>query len=125
MRLRTVSAADLGFIYKLYTHPDILSTCHNKRKYTIGEHCVWWMNRGFNNARIILYKDNPVGLIRKDDDSISIAILPEYQDKGFGTKSIKKFTKNGDTAQVLWSNLKSLHVFRKAGFKEQYITLKR
>ena len=111
---------DMEFLYRLNNHPKIREVFFNKKFFTYEQHKEYWKNSlerdGFE-ARIILRYDMPVGCIRRDKGIISIAILPEHQNKGIGQEALKVFCVPGDRAEIITGNRRSFHVFIKAGFK--------
>ena len=126
MILREVKPDDMRFLYDLRNHPEIRAVSHSTKVFTYDEHCDWWRlkltTRGCE-ASIIEYEDKSVGVIRRNGEYISIAILPGYQNQGLGTKAIQSFSKKGDVANALCGNIRSIHTFEKAGFKKAYIVL--
>lgn len=120
MQLRKVTYKDLEFIYKLTFSRQARKYSFYQTKPFFAEHRVWWKNRLADKtfqAKIILHRKACIGIIRRDRSYISIIILPKFQNKGLGTQALKKFCVKGDKAEILWHNKKSVHVFKKAGFR--------
>ena len=128
MRLKAVSPEDLEFLYRLNTDPFIRAVSHNKGHFTFDQHCEYWKKKSQDpdfEAAIIIDNDTMVGCIRRDRGLISIAISPEFQNKGVGTEALKDFCKPGDKAEILTENRKSARCFEKAGFKWESAIWKR
>ena len=127
--LKEVNQEILEFLYNLNIHPDIRAVSHNKESFTYEEHCLWWQEKMLNDkefeAALILNDSKPVGCIRRKNKEVSIAIMPEYQNKGLGTTAIEKFCKVGDKVEILIGNVRSIKVFERAGFKKKFLTLER
>ena len=128
MILRSVFPTDLQFLYDLMTEPSIRAVSHNKQLFTFEEHSnYWWrkINDPYFEARIIEEDAKPIGLIRRNNGTISIAILPQWQNKGIGTEVLKAFCKIGDKAEIFPANMKSFSVFEKAGFEVKFATMEK
>ena len=128
MRLKDVRPVDMWFLHKLNVHPSIRAMCHNQASFTYERHCEWWktklIEKGFD-AMVITHRSKPVGCIRRDRGFVSISVMPEYQNQGIGTKALKAFCMKDDRAEILLDNKKSIHIFKKVGFKDGFLTLLR
>ncbi len=80
-------------------------------------------------ARVALYNSNPVGYVGIFNNEITIAVIPDFQDRGIGLSLLQDmrkspaFKKEKTYAKVRPENIKSLKAFKKAGFKTKYLHL--
>ena len=127
MYIKDVRFEDMEFLYSLMNHPEIRKFSHSG-SFTYDDHLEYWKYQLRDtdfHAGIIMEGGLPVGCIRRDENLISIAILPEYQGKGIGTEALLAFCKPGDIAEILFTNPRSARTFQKAGFREKYTIYKK
>jgi RimJ/RimL family protein N-acetyltransferase len=132
IELRRARQEDSHFLMDIYNHPDINKLASIPHIVSIQEHKLWFMER-LHSAHSFIYiafkQDNaPFGYIRfeeKDGAAIlSIAILPRWQNNGFGLsliaegcrKLLEEITVYTIIAHVRSDNTRALHVFEKVGF---------
>jgi len=104
----------------------IRKNCFNEEKFPYEKHSVYWKKRfkKKTNDFIIEERKRSVGIIRIDSDGeINIAILPEFQNKGIATKSIKLAIKKSRLdeyiARIKPNNIASKKLFEKLGFMQR------
>lgn len=77
------------------------------------------------NYYIIQLDSLPIGYVGDVDNDIRICIHPDFQNKGYGTESIKEFNKlfPNSLAKIKIDNKQSLKSFENAGYKIKYFLL--
>lgn len=101
-----------------------LKNDHTMRKYSIeGKNIVSmadhlkWLERNLKHITIIKDTENDIGDVRIKDGFIHIKLFPEYRGKGYGTEAIMRYRSPGMMTQVVGTNIPSLRMFIKCGFK--------
>lgn len=127
MNIRFATETDSMFIYNLRNNKQIRDMCFNTDIIQIEEHTQWLKN----TKDIIFIASNngkDIGVsrfsIKCDYAVISIMILPDEQNKGYGTELIKlivKYIFNNTSctkvvAEIKSDNIQSKKAFYKAGF---------
>ena len=111
-KLRKMRITDLMFLFKLIRHNKIKNYSRNRDLNQLIEDMK-------SSKKIILYKNRRVGCVREYEKEISIAILPDYWNKGIGTKVIKMISKHKHNlkAKINPHNFPSINVFKRNSFK--------
>ena len=99
MRLRPSTYKDGNLIHDIRMQPSIDAFSHKKQ------------------TMIISHRNRDIGYIERKGHTVSIAIYPIFQGRGFGKRALKQFCKKGDEAEILVNNKQSMHTFEEAGFK--------
>jgi len=129
--LRKAGFSDIEFLWYLRNQPDVYKYSRENRPVSWEKHIQWILPiiLGVSNKEIFVIQSQkvPIGQIRFDyknhkEAEISISILKEFQGRGFATKvlglAIKKQKKvKLLTAEIHKSNLPSMKLFEKLGFK--------
>lgn len=123
--LKKASMKDCRFFYRVHTDVDrrFYST---KKTVSFEEHQEWY-RKNYKKLTVI-YNElaEPVGVIRSQAAEIlSIAVLPNYQGRGYGTESLmgyKAFTDKKLVAVIHPKNIASRKSFSRAGFKKEKLT---
>lgn len=132
VKLRTATRSDLEFCYELRIFPEVMKNSFKKNTITLNSHRRWFLRKlGDPNCYffIIMLKKIKIGQIRVElkgnKGEISISILPEYSNKGYGSASIQQACKEAFLkkeslasimAHIIISNLASKKAFEKSGF---------
>ena len=75
----------------------------------------------FSEYTLIVVENERIGMIRESNGVISIAIFGKFQNKGYGSEAIRKYS-NGKllTAIIKKDNKRSIKAFYKAGYILDY-----
>lgn len=124
--LKKVTEDDIDFLYSLMNNKEVRKFLLNPGQFSYKEHIKYWKNfKG--KAFIIYYKNKKVGLLREENNEISLHILPEYWNKGIGSKALTEYChdKHNLRAKIKPGNIGSIKIFEKAGFKLEYCGYKK
>jgi len=131
LSFRTVKKNDWEFILKL-RNESYKYFKEQKSKIKFEEH-IEYMKKQTSNPNffhwIITNNIEDIGYIRILEEDISFMMKKEFQNKGFGTESLKLLLKQDRIPEKLIGrvdikNLASIRAFEKAGFKKTGIELK-
>ena len=116
-------------LWEIRNHPSNRKYFHNQNKIDFKDHDEWYKNKYFKNKKNFCYvlKKNKkiIGYCRydllRDNYRISIAIDPEFRQKGLGDillkKSLNKIkTKKNILAETKKNNIRSYKLFKKNNF---------
>lgn len=127
-----------AFLYELfiYSRPDLthlvqmddkLSRSVLENQYMLSE--LYKDKKEVSSRYLIAYKDRYIGKIymrhtSEIDELVSIAIMPEYRNRGIGRIVIDKFLDEsrakhkGLRLRVAWYNFQAKELYKRIGFKE-------
>ena len=75
----------------------------------------------FSKCSIVIANNERIGMIRESNGIISIALLGKFQNEGYGTEAIKKYSEGRVlTAIIKKDNKRSIKAFYKAGYILDY-----
>jgi len=75
----------------------------------------------FSEYTLIVVENERIGMIRESNGIISIALLGKFQNEGYGTEAIKKYSEGRVlTAIIKKDNKRSIKAFYKAGYILDY-----
>lgn len=129
--IRQVKRDDSERIWKIRNHPEVRKNSNNLEEFPFEQHDAWFEKKYFNNQDnhcFILEIDGEViGYCRFDFDfdndnyTVSIAINPEFHNKGCGsrllTDSIEQLKTDKDIiAETIKGNIPSFKLFKKNNF---------
>ena len=132
--LRKANFSDIEFLWYLRNQPDVYKHSFQNKPVDWEEHINWIIPNilGVGNKKIFIIEvfGLPVGQARidyldKKEAEVSISILKEFHGKGIASEALKKvirFLRGGRKvnvviAQMNKSNLPSVSLFEKLGFK--------
>jgi len=129
--LKKANFFDIEFLWYLRNQPDVYKYFRENRPVSWEKHIQWILPimLGVSNKEIFVIQSQkaPIGQIRFDykdrkEGETSISILKEFQGRGFATKFLSLAIKKQKkvkllTAEIHKSNLPSLKLFEKLGFK--------
>lgn len=119
MPLRPFRCTDYIFAYMLVRQYKNISRGRNLK--------TMWSDLS-SEKRIITDGENDIGVITERNHEISILIMPNFINKGYGTKALKQFLhllkKDFYFVKILSSNTKSLNFFKKSGFTKRLFSNK-
>ena len=134
-RLRKANVEDAKLIFDWANEPDVRANSFNPELIEWDNHIKWFRNKLDSVGCIILIleeHDHPIGQIRFDlnDEAqweVDYSVGSEFRGQGIGKRIIKEGMSHLHqnkyhepiVAKVKRSNIPSLKVFRKLGFKEQ------
>lgn len=136
--LRRASAADGPFLLTLRNHPTVVALSSSQRIIHPDEHQRWLDAMLTSELNLLLIVDYTEDCIRKigyaridcreeNIASVTVVLIPEYQDKGLGTSVIQAVCKLGFLhwpklqkilAIIRKENTRSYAAFTKSGFIE-------
>lgn len=136
MNLRLARADDLEFIFELRNNPLIRSCAFNQDEISSDTHQQWFLrNLQSNGVLLLIAEENQcrIGQLRFEWNPASqlaevhIAVVPEQQDKGVGTKILElgsrllfeRFPAKAIVAYIRLDNDRSCRVFQKAGYESR------
>lgn len=119
--IRKVCWNDRYWIYNLMTDEEIRKNFYSPKEITWEEHKAYWKKKlgqkTFRATAILKQKSWPVGLIRLDEEDISIAIKPGYQRQGIAFEALSRIDLSKSVASIKPSNKASKRLFKKLGVK--------
>ena len=130
LSLRAASLDDADFLRNLRNDPAVVQASRNGRPVDEREHLDWLVVSLATQGRrlfVIFLDDVPIGQARLDDagdgEYVSIALITARRGSGVGTRIVQELMARarGDLlAEVRTSNLGSLALFERAGFREEH-----
>jgi RimJ/RimL family protein N-acetyltransferase len=132
LSFRTAEKNDWEFILKL-RNESYKYFKEQKSKIEFEEHAKYMEKQTSNPTFfhwIIINKELDIGYIRILNEDISFMIKKEFQNKGFGTESLKLLLKQDVipeklTGRVHAKNSSSVRAFEKAGFELKMLTFEK
>ena len=128
--VRKVEKNDSRQILAIRNHPSNLKFFNDQEKALWENHNPWFEKKYFsgedNHCFVLIYEEKLIGYCRYDESDgghvISIALDPDYQGKGFGTKllvsSLAEVSVSGPiVAEVHKNNTSSLKLFERNNFR--------
>ena len=131
---RPLLGSDLEFLNKV-RNENALEFLHDSRTFTLSQTKEWFAQTK-PDYHLILLEDTPVGYFRISNYSlvnknlyIGADIASEYQGKGLCCRAYRhfllylfeKYNLNKVSLEVLGTNNRALHLYRKLGFKQEGI----
>ena len=122
IRLKLVSKSDYRFLYNLLMERDARANISHKKMPTYNEHVLFVSAKPYSKWYVIWYRVNKVGSIYLTvQNEVGIFIKKSFQNKQIGDialrKLIRKNPKKRYLANINPKNKKSIHFFKRNGFK--------
>ena len=122
IRLKLVSKSDYRFLYNLLMERDARANISHKKMPTYSKHVLFVSAKPYSKWYVIWYRVNKVGSIYLTaQNEVGIFIKKSFQNKQIGDialrKLIQKNPKKRYLANINPKNKKSIHFFKRNGFK--------
>ena len=121
IEIKPLEKKDIKFLYDLMNNKQIRKYFANPKQFSYEEHLKFVSK--FNGDIYIIYKNiTPIGSVRVrlTDMEVTIALLSEYQGKGYGTIALRKCVDYYSVelkAEINMENVSSIKMFEKCGFR--------
>lgn len=119
--IRPVSLKDVDWIWELMNQGSVRNASFSTKRIGKEENRAYWKrkleDKGFR-AWTICSEGKPVGLVRVENGTVSIAVSESHRRKGLAFRALSELDLEGCRAEVLPENRDSLKLFLKLGFRE-------
>lgn len=126
--LRPIELSDSTWAFLLMNQPHIRKASFSSEKISQRVNRAYWKRKlgrkGFE-AHAIELDNRPVGLIRIENKTVSIAVGKEFQHKGIASQALSLLDLNNCVAEIKTGNLKSIKLFKRLGFKLKNLTFEK
>ncbi|MCK4347263.1 MAG: GNAT family N-acetyltransferase [Thermoplasmatales archaeon] len=114
IQIRSARITDALIFYKARFNPVAIKYSKTKNIPIYAEHVKWFEKNYQTGVYTILLDGKPIGYVRIDKNVIFIAVLQEYQKKGFATEALGQLLKHHKnlTAEIYPGNIASVKLFK-------------
>ncbi len=117
MTLRPLTKYDADFLLELKNYDETIRfAISTKSKIKKKNHYKYLRDNSRYFSMICTENRESIGVVRVQDNEISIWIDRKFWGLGVATKVIKQIAKKGMTAKIVEGNIRSMRAFIKAGF---------